>query len=220
MKKTKPVISAVACIALAMGLTCALAPAAFAANSQSLTTGDVALTAQEPNPTVPTVKKVKLKSYAMGEITVIPTEPKIDGRNISSYRYTQTTDGLTLKSYTIRYSYNKKMKGAKTKTSEYGSRSINKLKKGKRVYVQIRVNMNYGDKVVHSAWSKKKSVKVDTKHKYTYALLKKPKYFNSWDECWAYCKKRPEVSVFAQNYIKLVKKVKGKWVDDTPKGWS
>ena len=199
--KTKSIITIIASLALASCLTVAFTPCAYAASDAALAVDKAAITTQATaKPKAPS--GIKLISRAMGEISLRSDVPN-----------TYFGDDY---SYTVRYSYNKNMKGAKTKTSPYCSMNINKMKKGKRVYVQIRTNVKDGDTTLHSAWSKKKSVKVDSKHKYTYTLLKKPKYFNSWDECWAYCKKQPEVSVFMQGYIKLVKKVNGKWVDDTP----
>ena len=207
--KSKSAISAIVGIALAMCLTCVFAPAAFAVDdgaSQALSAGTIKAQATAKTPKLKKVTSIRLSSAAMGEIRVTCNAPK-------------TPDSLTFKSYTVKYSYKKNMKGAKTKTVKTSSNlnmTINKVKKGQRVYVQIRANAKYGNKIVHSAWSKVKSVKVDTKHKYTYTLLKKPKYFNSWDECWAYCEKQPEVTYFNQNCERIVKKVNGVWVDDTP----
>lgn len=204
--KAKPIITTIAALALSVCLTTGFAPAAFAAVNTDLAAASTKLAVATQNtktaakPKTPT--KIKLVSRAMGELSISSNVP-------SSYYGSDY-------SYTVRYSYKKSMKSAKTKTHPYSSMNINKVKKGKRVYVQIRTNFKDGNKTVHSKWSKVKSVKVDSKHKYTYALLKKKKYFNSWDECWAYCEKQPEVYAFAQNYIMLVKKVNGKWVDDTP----
>ena len=61
--------------------------------------------------------------------------------------------GLTSPTYTVRWAYNSSMKNAKTKTVKKTATALSNLKGGKTVYVQVRVNAKYNDKVVHSPWS-------------------------------------------------------------------
>ncbi len=65
--------------------------------------------------------------------------------------------------YQIRYSKKSSMKSAK-KVSIYkasaASKTIKKLKKGKKYYVQVRTFKKYNGKYYYSKWSAKKSIKV------------------------------------------------------------
>ena len=196
MKKTGPAIPTIACAALAMCLACALAPAAFAADAQSLTAGtgvDAAAAQTAAKKTVPKPKKVtgvKLESRVMREITVFWNAPK-------------SVEGLTDQTYTVRYSYKKNMKNAKSKTTKWPAIEIGKMKTGKKVYVQVRTNAKFGKRTVHSAWSKVKSVRVDTTHKYRYGLIDKDLLFTSVEEIWAYCDKH-KIAARAPGYIEIV----------------
>lgn len=69
--------------------------------------------------------------------------------------------------YQVRYSMEKSMKGAKTKTVKASSSAgkkcslkLSKLKGGKKYYVQIRTYKKVGGKTYYSSWSKAKTVKV------------------------------------------------------------
>lgn len=65
--------------------------------------------------------------------------------------------------YVIQYSTNSKMTNAKTVTvkgSKNISKTIKKLKKGKKYYVRVKVRKTVGGKNYDSAWSAVKSVKV------------------------------------------------------------
>ncbi|MBR0127471.1 MAG: leucine-rich repeat protein [Firmicutes bacterium] len=64
--------------------------------------------------------------------------------------------------YQIRYSLKSSMKGAKTATAKKSSASktIKKLKKGKKYYVQVRTYTKKDGTTFYSKWSAKKTVKV------------------------------------------------------------
>lgn len=150
--KTKSIITIVMCVALAASLAVAYAPAAFAAssNSQALTVGTANVKAQAKKKATPKPNKVrslKVASNKAGKATITWKAPK-------------KVKGVKVKSYTVRYAYNKAMKSAKTKTVKTKKLTLSKLKQGKKLYVQIRTNAKYGKKTVRSGWSNVKAVKV------------------------------------------------------------
>ena len=64
--------------------------------------------------------------------------------------------------YQLRYSTKKNMKGAKTVdvSKKSASKTVKKLKRGKRYYMQVRTFKDIGGLTYYSAWSNKKNVVV------------------------------------------------------------
>lgn len=151
--KTKSIITIAMCVALAACMTVAYAPVAYAANSggQPLTVGTMSakVTAKKKTPKPKKVSAVKISSKKVGKATISWKASKVKG--------------LKKQTYTVRYSYAKSMKNAKTKTVKKKSLSLSKLKQGKKLYVQVRTNAKYGKKTLHSKWSGVKAVKVKAK---------------------------------------------------------
>ena len=110
--------------------------------------------------------------YGIGKVTfkILPQgtslsklKPAKKAMTVIWKKQTRKMAAARVTGYQIRYSLKSSMKGAITKTAKGYKRSslkIQKLKKKKTYYVQIRTYMKTGGKVYYSAWSKKKAVKV------------------------------------------------------------
>ena len=104
-------------------------------NSEWSETVSVKIAGKATSKTTPTPSKatsVKLASKSAGKAKLTWKASKVKG--------------LTNQTYTVRYSYDKAMKNAKTKTVKAKSFNLSKLKKSKKLYAQVRVNAKYKGK--------------------------------------------------------------------------
>lgn len=103
---------------------------------------------ENPNkPVPPTVKQTKIKTIKNNKGKKVKlTWKKISGAN----------------GYKIRYSTNKKLKKAKTKTIKKNTAkyTIKKLKLKKKYYVQVRAYKMFNGKTYYGKWSKSKKIKI------------------------------------------------------------
>ena len=93
-------------------------------------------------------KKPKLSAVSAVKLT----SPK--GKATISWKASKVK-GVKNQAYTVRYAYNKSMKNAKTKTVKAKKATLSALKPGKKLYVQVRTNAEYGKETLHSKWSAK-----------------------------------------------------------------
>ncbi len=95
-----------------------------------------------------------------------PAQPSIKSLSSKKKKLTVKWNKVNCTGYEIQYSVNKNMKGAKTVKASYSSvsKTIAKLKKGKKYYIRIRAyktyNINSKNTTFYGAWSAKKSVKI------------------------------------------------------------
>ena len=108
---------------------------------------DAAIKAQEP--TKPVVKSVALTSVKAQKKAMKVTWKKSVNK---------------VNGYQVRYSTSKSFKASKTLSVKYtkkiNSKTVKKLKSGKRYYVKVRTYVKNADGTYYSKWSKVKSVKV------------------------------------------------------------
>ena len=122
-----------------------------------------------PKPSTPAVKPITPKPAAPTPVVKKPVT--VNGTTLSSVKNTKTRK-MTVKwkknkavnGYQIQYSTNKKFtSGSKTVTVNKNStvsKTVKKLKKGKKYYVRIRTYKTVNGKKYYSSWSKAKSVKI------------------------------------------------------------
>lgn len=127
---------------------------AFASAERKLSTSDY------PNPMERIVqdRTITIKSTSIKKITAGRKSFKIKWKKMSSPLGALYVDG-----YQIQYSTKKSFKSAKAVTAKgYGrtSKTIKKLRSGKKYYVRIRTYAKVGNKTYFSKWSKIKAVRV------------------------------------------------------------
>lgn len=111
---------------------------------------DAAIKAQEPEqPAKPVVKSVAITSVKAQKKAMKVTWKKLADK---------------VNGYQVRYSTSKSFKASKTLSVKYtkkvNSKTVKKLKSGKRYYVKVRAYVKNADGTYYSKWSKVKSVKV------------------------------------------------------------
>ena len=148
------------------------------------------------------VSQVKLSSESAGNAAVSWKASKVKG--------------LKSQTYTVRYAYDKSMKGAKTKTTTKKSLSLAKLKRGNTLYVQVRTNAKFKNKKLHSKWSKVKKVQVMQQWVEEQGHWESVCVQEAWDE---------EVATTTEGAEQLTTTVhhdavyENRWVVDSPGHW-
>ena len=111
---------------------------------------DEVIKAQEPEkPAKPVVKSVALTSVkAQKKAMKVTWKKSADKVNGYQVRYSTSKSFKTCKTVSVKY------------TKKVNSRTVKKLKSGKRYYVKVRTYVKNSDGTYYSKWSKVKSVKV------------------------------------------------------------